>query len=265
MFLRIDNLTKIYSSNGQGGTTALQELSLEVTEGQFVAILGPSGCGKSTLLRLTAGLDTPTSGKIHFLGEEVRRPCRERSLVFQSYGSFPWLSARDNVEFGLKHAGVPSKERREEADAVLKLVGLAEFATSLPHELSGGMQQRLALARSLAVKPKLLLLDEPFGAVDAITRKHLQRSLRTIVDSVGSTTILVTHDVEEAILLADRILVMTGRPGRIRLESADNLLRSPCGKRSRDTVSFQQLRHELTAYLDNSEPAPPSATGGRTP
>lgn len=262
MLLKIDQISKTYASNGQNGVTALNGISLEVEEGQFVCILGPSGCGKSTLLRLIAGLDSPSSGRIEFLGEKIAGPSRDRSLVFQSYGSFPWLSVRGNVEFGLKHAGIPNPERKERTEAVLRLVGLSDFAGSLPHELSGGMQQRLALARCLAVKPKLLLLDEPFGAVDAITRKHLQVSLRGIVDSVGSTTILVTHDVEEAILLADRILVMTHRPGRIRLESTDALLGTTCSHRSREAAEFQRLRHELTTYLDSVVEAISENSGG---
>ena len=250
MFLKVKNVSKIYAANGHNSITALKDISFDVEEGQFVSILGPSGCGKSTLLRLIAGLDSPSSGRIEFLNETVTGPSRDRSLVFQSYGSFPWLSVRGNVEFGLKHSGVPNPERKERVEEVLRLVGLSDFAGSLPHELSGGMQQRLALARCLAVKPRLLLLDEPFGAVDAITRKHLQASLREIVDCVRSTTILVTHDVEEAILLADRVLVMTHRPGRIRLECSDHILSTPYSSRSREASEFQRLRHELTMYLD---------------
>jgi len=250
MLLAVQDISKSFPSNGHNGVTALDGISLDVEKGQFISILGPSGCGKSTLLRLVVGLDSPSTGRIEFLGNKIEGPSRDRSLVFQSYGSFPWLSVRGNVEFGLKHSGIPNPERRERAAAVIRLVGLVDFSESLPHELSGGMQQRLALARSLAMKPLLLLLDEPFGAVDAITRKNLQVSLRGIVDSVGSTTILVTHDVEEAILLADRILVMTRRPGRIRLECADTLLATPYRDRSRKESSFQRLRHELTTYLD---------------
>ena len=154
----------------------------------------------------------------------ITGPSRERSLVFQAYGSFPWMTVQQNVEFGLKHSGIPQEQRTAEAQAILELVDIAEFAASLPHTLSGGMQQRLALARCLALKPDMLLLDEPFASVDAINRKHLQATVRRIVNAVGSTTILVTHDVEEAILLADRILVMTDRPGRIGMECTNPML-----------------------------------------
>lgn len=253
MLLSVRDLQKVYPSNGKKQLKALEALSIDVESGQFIAILGPSGCGKSTLLRILAGLESPTSGRIEFQGHSINGPSLDRGLVFQSYGSFPWLSARKNVEFGLKHTGESNSKRAQGVKHVLDLVGLSDFAHALPHELSGGMQQRLAIARSLAMNPKLLLLDEPFGAVDAITRKHLQSSLREIVNDVGSTTILVTHDVEEAILLADRILVMTHRPGSIRFECKDPLLSVPHTERSRDLREFQQLRKSLTFHMENHD------------
>ena len=259
MLLRAHEISKTFQANGVNGVDGI---SLAVEKGQFLAILGPSGCGKSTLLRLIAGLDSPTKGSIEFLGRKITGPSRDRSLLFQSYGSFPWLTVQGNVEFGLKHAKFSLQERKKRSAEVIRLVGLSDFASSLPHELSGGMQQRLALARCLAMKPELLLLDEPFGAVDAITRKHLQVSLRGIVDSVGSTTLLVTHDVEVAILLADRVLIMTHRPGRVRLECTDTLLKTPYSERSREEISFQRLRHELTEYLDNPEANASLSRGG---
>lgn len=251
MLLDVDQVCKTFVGNGQRPeVTALIRLTFTVEEGEFVAILGPSGCGKSTALRLVAGLDSPSSGEIRFLGKHVTGPSRDRGLVFQSYGSFPWLSVARNIEFGLRHTGVPKRDRQRRVAQVLSLVGLSDFQDALPHELSGGMQQRVALARCLAVEPRLLLLDEPFSAVDAITRRHLQSSLREIVDSVGTTTLFVTHDVEEAIILADRILVMTERPGSIRCECNSTLLKYPSTARSRTSQEFQQLRGELTAYLE---------------
>ena len=259
MLLEVENVSKTFPGNGQRPeVTALAGLTFSVGEREFVAVLGPSGCGKSTALRLAAGLDSPSSGVVHFLGDTVTGPGRDRGLVFQSYGSFPWLSVARNVEFGLRHMRLPRRERQRRADQVLSLVGLSDFRDALPHELSGGMQQRVALARCLAVEPRLLLLDEPFSAVDAITRRHLQTSLREIVDSVGTTTLFVTHDVEEAILLADRVLVMTERPGSIRCECNSALLSQPSLARSRTSQEFQELRRELTMYLEpgTSQEAP---------
>lgn len=192
---------------------ALGPVDLTVDDGEFIALLGPSGCGKSTLLRLVAGLDFPTNGEVRYLGRPVAGPSVERGLVFQAYNSFPWLSVRENVAFGFDQA-----ERRGNAPEIqkwLEFVGLEEFADAYPKVLSGGMRQRMALARSMIVQPKLLLLDEPFGALDERTRDSMQRLLVRVADETDCAVIIVTHDVREALLLCDRVYLLTPRPGTI--------------------------------------------------
>lgn len=194
---------------------ALSSVSFDVTEGSFVAIVGPSGCGKSTLLRVCDGLIPPTQGEVLLYGEPVRGPGRERAMVFQQHNLFPWRTALGNVEFGLEMLGVPKQERRARAKHYLALVGLEAFADYYPHQLSGGMQQRVGLARALAVEPQVLLMDEPFGALDAQTRSLLQEELARIWSQNRKTVLFVTHDIEEALFLSDRVIVMSSRPGRV--------------------------------------------------
>ena len=203
---------------GGPSTEALAPLNLAVTRNEFIAILGPSGCGKSTLLRIVAGLDQPSDGRVLLEGAEITAPGAERGMVFQSYTLFPWLTVAENIGFGLRERGVPTAERARIADEWMVRVGLQGFARHYPRMLSGGMQQRTALARALANDPKILLLDEPFGALDHQTRSLMQELLLGIWERAQKTVLLVTHDIEEALFMASRVLVMTARPGRIKTE-----------------------------------------------
>ena len=198
----------------RGDVVALTDVSLAVDVNEFVCIVGPSGCGKSTLLRIVAGLQTPTSGRVHFEGAQAQHRVRG-GLVVQEHGTFPWMSVVDNVAFGLKLEGVARQERRTRAMAYLERVGLASFADHYPHELSVGMRQRLGIGRAMVVDAPLLLMDEPFGALDAQTRRRMQGELLGIWAADRRTVVFVTHDIDEAVLLGDRVVVMSGRPGRI--------------------------------------------------
>ncbi|AGW94815.1 MULTISPECIES: ABC transporter ATP-binding protein [Cupriavidus] len=201
--------------NGDAGFTAVHQLSIDIPAGQFVCILGPSGCGKSTLLGTIAGHLPAAAGEILLDGVPVRGPAPERGLVFQQHSLFPWKRVLDNVGFGLKMQGVPAAERRREAQALLDLVGLGSFAQRYPAQLSGGMQQRVEIARVLINRPRVLLMDEPFGALDAQTRAYMQALLLDVWAQMRTTVVFVTHDIDEALFLADRVLVMSHRPGRI--------------------------------------------------
>mgnify|MGYP006272219247 FL=1 len=213
--VRIDGVSKRYAGEG-GPVHALSDVSFGVEDGEFVCIVGPSGCGKTTLFRIIAGLESPTDGSVRLHGERVEGPTSDMGVVFQEYHLFPWRTVRENVAFGLEKGGVPTAERRERVDSLVDLVGLNGFADSYPKELSGGMKQRVAIARALATDPGLLLMDEPFGAVDAQTREMLQNELLDIWEQTEKTVLFVTHDVEEAVKLADRIVVMAKEPGRIQ-------------------------------------------------
>jgi len=195
---------------------ALDNIDFEVKNREFLSIVGPSGCGKSTLIRIIAGLETVTSGQVLVDGSPVDGPGRERGMVFQAYTLFPWLTVKQNVMFGLRMKRGVSIETEAEAEQWVELVGLAEFANSYPHQLSGGMKQRVAIARALANKPRVLLMDEPFGALDAQTRAQMQRLLLHIWKNVEITIIFITHDLDEAVYLADRILVLKAKPGRVQ-------------------------------------------------
>ena len=213
--ITIDGVSKQYEG-GSGTTTALRDVSLTISSGEFVTVLGPSGCGKTTLLRLVSGLESPTDGDIRAAGEPVQGPDPNRGTVFQAYHLFPWLTVRENVAFGLVEWGVPDTERQARVREMLDLIGLSDFANAYPKELSGGMKQRVGLARALAVDPDVLLLDEPFGSVDMQTRRQLQRELLDIWRDTDKTVLFVTHDIEEAVALSDRIVVMSGTPGRVQ-------------------------------------------------
>ncbi|MDT3686065.1 MAG: ABC transporter ATP-binding protein [Pseudorhodoplanes sp.] len=217
--LLIDNVSRIFPAmRGGTPTRALQPINMTIGENAFVTILGPSGCGKSTLLRMVAGLDTPTAGQILLDGMPVTRPGAERGMVFQSYTLFPWLTIAENVAFGLREKGMPQRERSEIVKQWLERVGLTSFANHYPKQLSGGMQQRTAIARALANDPAILLLDEPFGALDNQTRALMQELLLGIWERERKTVLFVTHDIEEAIFLASRVVVMSARPGRIKAD-----------------------------------------------
>ena len=205
-----------YKNSRGSFTPALQNIDLEIEQGEFVTIVGPSGCGKSTMLHLIAGLDRPTTGEISVDGGPVTGPGTDRILLFQELGLFPWLTVRQNVEFGLKMAGVAKQERRDRARHFLRMVHLVHFEDYFMHQLSGGMRQRVALARSLALKPKILLMDEPFAALDAQTRDMLHDELERIWKETAPTIVFVTHNVREAVRLGDRVLLMSFRPGRIK-------------------------------------------------
>jgi len=212
--LRIEGVSKTFSG-GAGSIEALRPVDLDVAAGEFVCLLGPSGCGKSTLLSIIAGLETASSGTVWADGQKVHGPGTDRVLLFQEAALFPWLDVQHNVEFGLRQAGVPARERTAVARRFIELVRLKGFERSYVHQLSGGMRQRVALARALAIDPAILLMDEPFGALDALTRDRLHVELETMWASTGKTVVFVTHNVREAVALGDRVLVFSPRPGRL--------------------------------------------------
>ena len=218
--IELSGVSKSFATgnNGATSTLALDAVSLQIHEGEFVCLLGPSGCGKSTVLNLVAGFDRPDQGKVLFDGQAVREPAPDRGVVFQQPLLFPWLSVQDNVTFGPRMAGAAAAQYLPEAERYLQLVGLRGFERHAPWQLSGGMRQRAALARAWMTHPRTLLMDEPFGALDAQTRLTMQELLIDIWERTGTTVLFVTHDVDEAIALADRVLVMSARPGRIARE-----------------------------------------------
>ena len=214
--LRIDNVALRFKPRTGDLVTALENISLGVEDKEFSVIVGPSGCGKTSLLRLVAGLIEPTEGSISLDNTSISGPGKDRGMVFQSYTLFPWLTVQDNVEFGLRIAGIPTTQRREASRRYIAQVGLTGFERLYPKQLSGGMMQRVALARALANDPAILLMDEPFGALDSQTRSLMQELLLDIWQSSHKTVLFITHDIDESILLGDRVYVMTARPGRIK-------------------------------------------------
>ena len=217
--LSIEGVSRVFPGvNGGAATQALQETSLAVEDNDFIAILGPSGCGKSTLLRIVAGLDTATSGRVLLDGQPVTGPGADRGMVFQSYTLFPWLTVRENIGFGLRERGVAERERNDIVSRYIAGMGLEGFEGHYPRQLSGGMQQRTALARALANDPKILLLDEPFGALDHQTRSLMQELLLETWEAHRKTILFVTHDIEEAAFMANRVAVFSARPGRIKAD-----------------------------------------------
>ena len=215
VIVKIDHVEKIYQGRS-GEVVALNGVDMEIRENEFVCVVGPSGCGKSTLLNIIAGLERPTSGRVCVKGKEVVNPGSERGVIFQQYALFPWLTVKKNVKFGLKLRGVKEPELSVIADKYIRLVGLEECGDSYPKELSGGMKQRVAIARAYAVNPEILLMDEPFGALDAQTRTQLQTELLETWEKEKKTCFFITHDVEEAIILAQRVVIMSARPGRVK-------------------------------------------------
>ncbi|MEW2162637.1 ABC transporter ATP-binding protein [Streptomyces sp. NPDC007084] len=237
-----------------GEFTALDRVSLDVADREFVTVVGPSGCGKSTLLNMAAGLSAPSTGHVLVDGEPVRGPGPERGVIFQQYALFPWLTVRGNVEFGLKLTSLSAAERRRKADHAIELVGLTDFADALPKTLSGGMKQRCAIARAYAVDPEVLLMDEPFGALDALTRVQLQDQLLRTWTRERRTVLFITHDVDEAVYLAGRVVVMAARPGRVhRIIDVD--LPYPRTEDVRLSPEFARLRNEVWHAVYHQNPA----------
>ncbi|ARU90710.1 ATP-binding protein [Pseudomonas sp. M30-35] len=234
--------------HGPNATLALSGVDMEVVDGELMVLLGPSGCGKSTLLRLVSGLETASSGSLTLLGEPLDGPHPEVGMIFQTYTSFPWLTIEDNVGFGLKLRGVPTQEWKQSATEMLEKVGLKEFKSSYPGQLSGGMQQRVAIARALTMSPKVLLMDEPFGALDALTRVEMQLFLLDICQREKMTIIFVTHDIDEAILLADRITILSPHPGRV-FDTVSVEIPHPRRIEDTEEPAFVSLRHRLRSAI----------------
>ena len=256
--IQIRDLVKIFPGR-TGPVRAVGGVSLEARRGAFLSIVGVSGCGKSTLLRLISGLESGYEGEIRMAGEPVRGPGLDRGLVFQDLRLLPWLTAEENVGLALLNAKMSQREKRAAVASHLDLVGLGHYAKAYPHQLSGGMSQRVAIARGLVNRPRVLLLDEPFGALDALTRRRLQAELGRIWKEEGITMILVTHDVEEAVFLGDRVLVMEPGPGRIRREIAIDLPHA----RRRSDARFQELKEEILGEISVSRASAPAPDPGR--
>ncbi|WP_242044571.1 ABC transporter ATP-binding protein [Anabaena azotica] len=253
-FVEIRDINKEFVENGNKNIV-LKDVNLEIQQGSFVSLIGHSGCGKSTLLNIVAGLEKPTQGQVRVDGQIVKRPYRDRMVVFQNYSLLPWLTAWENVALFVDKA-MPRKsknERREIISSHLEMVGLKDAVHKKPSQLSGGMKQRVALARALAVQPKLLLLDEPFGALDALTRGSLQAELMRICDIYHITTIMVTHDVDEALLLSDQVVMLKNGPAATIGQVLDIPFEHPRSLEIRDTPKYHHLRHELMQFLQGQE------------
>lgn len=241
--LKIDNVKKIYQTR-KGEMTALNGVNLDIKENEFICVIGPSGCGKSTLLNIIAGLLEPTAGQILVDGKPIQGTGTDRGVVFQQYALFPWLTVKKNVEFGLKLKGLSKDECDSIAMKYLKMVELEKFADSYPKELSGGMKQRVAIARAYAMNPEVLLMDEPFGALDAQTRTQLQTELLKAWQEENKTCFFVTHDIEEAIVLATRVVIMSARPGRIK-EVVDIDIPYPRDQETKMSERFIELKNHI--------------------
>ncbi|GAA3403103.1 ABC transporter ATP-binding protein [Paenibacillus hodogayensis] len=239
--IRIEHVTKRF-----GQLEVLSDIDFTIEKGEFAAIVGPSGCGKSTVLRMIAGLDKPTEGAVTANGSPIGKPDSQRVLIFQEHALYPWRTVADNVGFGLELAGVAGKERRQRVDEVLEKVGLSGFQRYYPAQLSGGMKQRASIARALVMNPEVLLLDEPYGALDAITRLTMQNELIKLWRGSGKTVLLITHDIDEAVYLADTIYVMSPRPGRIITKVQAGMERP----RNRNSAEFVKLREHIMDHLD---------------
>jgi NitT/TauT family transport system ATP-binding protein len=246
--LEFDRVTKTFAGTNGCGVEAIRSISLCVQDREFVAFVGPSGCGKTSLLKLIAGLEKPTQGRILFEGREVVLPGHDRGMVFQEFALFPWLSVRDNIAFGLRLRKRDNDRIQSTVSRYLKLTGLEQFKDSYPHTLSGGMQQRVAIARTLANNPKILLLDEPFGALDMQTRSQMQEFLSVLWEHEHKTVLLVTHDIEEALFLADRVYVLSPRPTTIRREFKIAFAR-PRIREVKFSRDFLEMKREISELL----------------
>lgn len=239
--INAENVVKSFKGRQQEEKLALSQVNLQVHQGEFLCLLGPSGCGKTTLLNMMAGFDTPSQGVITIDGQQVTKPHPKHITLFQSYGLFPWRNVLKNVEYGLETSGVPKTQRKAIAMEYIRMVGLEGFVHHHPYELSGGMQQRVALARALAVDPDILFMDEPFGALDAINRMKMQGEMERLWQGKNKTVVFVTHDIEEAVYLGDRIVVMTPHPGKISKVVPVSLPRP----RNRSDLEFLKVRDEI--------------------
>jgi NitT/TauT family transport system ATP-binding protein len=252
MQLELRNVRRVFGARNGGAITALERIDLQVREGEFVCVIGPSGCGKSTLLNLLAGLDSPSDGEVFAGGKPVTGPDPSRVLIFQDAALFPWLTVQANIEFGLRMRGMSANQRRSIATRLLGMVHLEQFARACVHELSGGMRQRVAIARALAVDPRVLLLDEPFGALDAMTRELLHAEMQDLWMRTRMTVVFVTHNVREAVVLGDRVLVMSPRPGRI---VAEHVIPHPRPRRIEDDSTMllaRRIAADLTLVPETS-------------
>ena len=254
--IEISGVTKSFDKK-DGQFLALDEVNLTVDKNEFICVVGPSGCGKTTLMNIIAGLYPPSTGTVRVRGELVTGPGKGKGVVFQQYALYPWLTVEKNVEFGLKMKGVAKAERQETARKYIKIVGLEKFASSFPKELSGGMKQRVAIARAYATDPEVLLMDEPFGALDAQTRAQLQENLLNTWQQERKTCFFITHDVEEAVLLSTKIIIMSAGPGRIR-EIVDVNLPYPRNQETKLTPEFNEMKNSIwnkvyKEYLQNAK------------
>ena len=245
--LKIDNVKKIYNSRN-GEMIALNGVSLDIYENEFICVVGPSGCGKSTLLNIIAGLLEPSSGKVYCDGKEVVGTGTERGVVFQQYALFPWMTVKKNVMFGLNLQGIKGAEAEAKAMKYIKMVQLEDFLDHYPKELSGGMKQRVAIARAYAVNPSVLLMDEPFGALDAQTRTQLQSELLETWEKERKTCFFITHDVDEAIILAQKVIIMSARPGRIK-EIVDINIPYPRTQETKMAPEFLELKNHIWSQV----------------
>jgi len=271
--IAFDNASRIFHRGGQS-FPALENISLEVRDREFVAIVGPSGCGKTTCLRMAAGLEFPTSGTVSVGGKPVTRPGPDRAVVFQQFALFPWKTVYENIDFGLRSKGIPQAARRERIARQVQLMGLQDYESAYPHQLSGGMQQRVAIARSYVLDPDVLLMDEPFGALDAQTRVVMQEELIKLSRVNPRTVLFITHAVDEAVYLADRVVVLTRRPGRIRevldvapVRAAEDWDRFERTEEVMDQESFVHLRTHIWRLLrgeQRPEDLALASTGGST-
>jgi NitT/TauT family transport system ATP-binding protein len=241
------NVNKAFSTSAG---KVLDEFNLKVRPGEFVSLIGPSGCGKTTALRIVAGLLTPSTGKVVVDGKDSKGPSRDKAIVFQHFNLFPWRTAIDNVAYGLEIQGMKKQERLKRAAEYLDLVGLSASAKQFPAQLSGGMRQRIGIARALAINPKLLLMDEPFGALDALTREYLQGQLAKICEERNLTTLFVTHSIDEAIYLSDRVVVMGVQPGRIIAEYPITLRKPRAEYNFRAETEYSRIREEIWQLLE---------------
>jgi NitT/TauT family transport system ATP-binding protein len=257
--IRVEHLDKSFASR-HGTISIMQDITFDVQDSDFLALVGPSGCGKSTLLRLIQGLDRPTAGRILFRGQEVDAVCRQMAMVFQSFALYPWLTVTQNVAFGLEALGWPPEKIAPQVDRYIEVIGLGGFQEAYPRELSGGMRQRVGIARALAVEPAVLLMDEPFSALDALTAESLRDEILQLWRDPAlppEAVVLVTHNIEEAIELADRVVVLSRRPGHILAEVKIDLPRP----RDRKSSAFYDLTDRVYSLVTEGKPA----TGAETP